>query len=274
MICFTYLMLAPATAHADTVSPRPILYTYYRQMGWGDRVEIGYVDSNGDLWKLEGNDLELEWPFNAEQQLQYLRKHEFEKTGTLEFDDLFDLKSLVASVQEFDGSPTAAANDAGTERTYAVRYDREGNSESVLLGMSGDDMFENRDSNAQGLYLAAHKLFPHVTCYGPPMGPTGFIPVRITDFCGLGDLSGCTVTATFIDCEAGPKQITLTDEKQAELLNDLLNRVVTGKVSAVDTTGGYRIYYFYRGDDCLGSISVYNGLLYLSDGMYATEREA
>ena len=251
-------------------APQPILYTYYRQIGWGDRVQIAYVDSKGGLWLLKGYDSELQWPARSAEQILYLSSHEFEKKGTLKFDDLFALKSLVAVVEPSDAPSVPAACDAGIERTLAVRYDREGKAETVLLGMSGDDMFENLDPNAQGLYLAAHRLFPEVTCYGGLMGPAGFTPVRIAEFCGLEDLSlQDSVRSWYIDCEAGPREVTLTPEEQTKVLSAVLNGMVTGKVSAIQTTGGYREYAFYRGDRALGGISICGGLLYCSDGMYS-----
>ncbi len=168
------------SAFADKDTPYPILYTNYRQMGWGDRVEIGYVDSSGCLWEVHGNDSDLQWPDGAEAQLAYLTDQEFEKTGCLSSDALSDLQSLISSVEESDASPHAAACDAGTEATYAVRCDREGNAAAILLGMSGDDCFENPDPNAQELYLAMRKLFPTVTSYfgDPLIGPAGFSPVK------------------------------------------------------------------------------------------------
>ncbi len=265
-------ILLPCSAYAKSVPVRPVLYTYYRQVGWGDRLEIAYVDSEGELWTLDGYDSELHWPYTAEEQILFLEENGFENQGRLAYDEFFDLKSLIHSVKAFDGPSQPAAEDAGTERSYAVRYDRDGNPEPVLLGMSGDDMFENPDPNAQGLYLAVHKLFPGVTCYGGPMGPAGFTPVSITDFCKLGDLSGASVRAFYTDCEAGPAERELTDSQQAQVLNDVMNGMVTGKVSAINTTGGYTDYCFYRGDKSLGGISVYQGWLYCSDGMYSIER--
>ena len=265
--------LLPSSVYAEK-SPRPILYTYYRQMGWGDRIELAYVDSNGDLWVLNGHDSKLHWPYKAEEQLQFLEENKFENIGRLKHDDLFDLESLVYAVEKSDAPSYSAACDAGTERTYAVQYDRDGHAEAILLGMSGDDCFENPDPNAQGLYLAARKLFPNVTCYAGLMGPVGFIPASIVDFCKLGDITGATVKAWYIDCESGPSEISLSQKDQSLILSDVQNCVVTGKVSAIDTTGGYRDYSFYRGDNCLGSISIYNGLLYRSDGMYSIERKS
>ena len=264
------LLSPPASAQK---SPRPILYTYYRQMGWGDRIELGYVDTVGDLWALNGHDAKLHWPYDTEEQIQFLADHEFEHIGRMEYEDLFDLKSLVLAAEKDEGAPYSAACDAGTQYTYAVRYDKDGNAEPVLLGMSGDSCFENTDPNAQGLYLAARRLFPNVTCYAGLMGPVGFLPVRIIDFCKLGDLTGSTVKAWYIDCESGPRELALNAKDQSIILDDIQNGIVTGKVSASGITGGYRDFSFWRGDKCIGRISIYNGLLYCSDGMYAIERQ-
>ena len=272
LLVLVFSFLLPTFASAEK-APKPILYTYYRQVGWGDRIELAYVDTNGDLWILNGFDSELHWPYKAEEQLQFLAENKFENIGRLEHNDLFDLKSLVYAVEKSDAPSYPAACDAGTERTYAVQYDRDGNAEAILLGMSGDDCFENPDPNSQGLYLAAHKLFPNVTFYGAPMGPAGFIPVSLVDFCKLDDLTGTTVKAWYIDCESGQREISLPQKDQSLILYDIQHSMVTGKVSATDTTGGYSDYSFYRGDKCLGSISIYDGLLYCSDGMYSIERK-
>ena len=272
LLVFLFSFLLPFSACAEA-SPRPILYTYYRQMGWGDRIELAYVDSDGDLWALDGHDGNLHWPYKTDEQLRFLAENSFEKIGRLKSDDLFDLKSLVNAVRESDEPSYPAACDAGTEKTYAVRYDRAGNAEAILLGMSGDDVFENTDPNAQGLYLAARRLFPGVTAYGGSMGPAGFIPADLADFCGLGSLSGATVRASYNDCESGPSEISLSREQQKQILEAVRSSVVTGKVSACDTTGGYRTYSFFQGDRYLGGINIYEGLLYRSDGMYSIERK-
>ena len=263
------VFLFSVPGYADKPSVRPILYTYYRQLGWGDSVQIGYVDSNGNLWALKGNDSELEWPGGRENQLRYLEEKNFENIGKLDYDDLFDLKSLVGVVKDDMLPVLPGANDAGTESTYAIQYDRDGNANTVLLGMSGDDVYENLDPSAQGLYLAARRLFPYVTCYGGSIGPVGFIPVSLTAFCHLGDLSRASVKAYYMDCETGPKERELSEEDQSEIIDVIMNSNVTGKVSATDITGGFTDYCFYNGDEDLGHISIYNGKLYHSDGMYS-----
>ena len=270
LLVIVFLMAPSSHAYAKA-SSEPILYTYYRQMGWGDRVEIGYVDSNGDCWLLTGSDSELTWPYCPDEQIQFLSDHDFEKIGTMKFDDLFALESLISSVKISDGKSTPVADDAGTERTYAVRYDKDGAPEPVLLGMSGDDMFENTDPNAQGLYLMARRLFSKVTSYGENMGPAGFTPISIAKFCNLGSLTGASVKAVFNDCEAGPYSIDLSQSEQEEILSLISDGVVTGKVNALNTTGRYRTYSFYRGGEHLGSVDICDGLLYRNDGMYSVE---
>ena len=48
---------------------------------------------------------------------------------------------------------------------------------------------------------------------------------------------------------------------------------MTGKVSAVSTTGGYTDYDFYRDGQYLGGFSICEGRLYHSDGMYSIEKD-
>lgn len=272
VLLFSFLL--PLSANGEAEPPQIILYTCYRQLGWGDRVQLGYVDRNGSVWAMEGFDSELHWPYRAEEQLRFLAENDFTELGTLSQSDLFDLNSLIAAVEVGDGVSHPAANDAGTERTYAVRYDRDGTAVPILLGMSGDDCYENMDPNAQALYLAMRRLFPNVISYFgiEGMGPWGFVPVPITTFCGLGSLDNVTVVGTLIDCEEGPIDLDLDRKQQQLILNFVKNGQVCGKVSATDITGGYKVYSFYdQKQTLLGSVSLYDGLLYCSDGMYAID---
>ena len=111
-------------------------------------------------------------------QLRYLEEHEFEKIGKLDHDDLIDLKSLVGVVKKDEGPVLPGANDAGIESSYAIQYGRDGNAVPVLLGMSGDDVYEKPDPSAQGLYLAARRLFPYVTCYDGSIGARWLHPCQ------------------------------------------------------------------------------------------------
>ena len=164
-------LLCPAVAEE---TPRVVLYTYYRQMGWGDRVEIGWVDEAGDVWLLTGHDEEMRWPYAPDAQLERLAAcPDANRLGALPVEERNELLSLAAAVQPQEGKPVPAACDAGTEYSYAVQYGESGEAQSVLLGMSGDDRFENADPAAQRLYACLRLLFPQVTCYTGVMGPSG-----------------------------------------------------------------------------------------------------
>lgn len=250
-----------------------ILYTYYRQAGWGDRVQIGCVDADGGMWLLTGYDSALKWPHETKEQLDYLRTAgHMESVGQLGSEELFELKSLIISTADQGHASHPAANDAGTEYSYAVQYDRDGQACCVLLGMSGDDCFENFDPNAQALYLYLRQSFPQVTCYGGSMGPIGFQPVSIRTFCGMEglDLSGIVVSSSYIDCEAGPRQLTVSEEDRQYLLNLIRYGKVTGKANSTATTGGTVCYGLSdQAGNFLASLELYKGLLVRSDGMYA-----
>ena len=267
-ICHTGLAKAPTAVIPGQI----ILYTYYRQMGWGDRVQIGCVDANGCLWLLTGYDSKLQWPYQTEKQLEYLQaSHDMELVGRLDSEELFDLKSLVISTEDQGHASHPVANDAGSERSYAVQYGSEDQAHSILLGMSGDDCFENFDPDAQALYHYLRLLFPQVTCYGGGMGPKGFQPVPIRAFCGMEglDLDSLAVSAAYMDCEAGPRKLNVSEEERLYLLNLIRYGKVTGKANATMTTGGTTCYDLSDPSGrFLASLELYQGLLVRSDGMY------
>lgn len=260
-LCFTL-----AHAESDT---RIILFTVYQQMGWGDRVEIGCVDEKGSLWTLNGSASKLNWPYGVEEQLEFLRTTRLkDRAGKLDSDELFDLKSLVYSAEPMDVKPVPAANDAGTETSWAVTYDRDGNAKPVKLATSGDDVYENTSPDAQALYVYLRQLFPKVTCYGGTMGPAGFSPVPVYEFLKLDpvQIRASVITASVIDCEAGPIAVEDPDES---IIDFVLESAVTGKANATMVTGGTTVYGFYdAGGAYIGSIELYRGLLVTSDGMY------
>jgi len=267
-ICHTGLAEAPAAVIPGQI----ILYSYYRQMGWGDRVQIGCMDANGCLWLLTGHDSALQWPYQTEEQLEYLQaSHGMELVGRLNSEELFDLKSLVISAEDQGHASHPVANDAGTERSYAVQYGPEDHAHGILLGMSGDDCFENSDPNAQALYQSLRRLFPQVTCYGGNMGPRGFQPVSIRAFCGMEglDLDSLAVSAAYMDCEAGPRTLKVSEEDRLYLLRLIRYGKVTGKANATMTTGGTTCYDLSdQAGNFLSSLELYQGLLVRSDGMY------
>ena len=253
-----------AAAGQDT----PLLYTCYRQMGWGDSVQIGWIDREGGLWLLTGHDSSLRWPYKTEEQLAYLRScRDAVRMGTLTREDLFDLRGMAASVQAREVRPVGAACDAGTERSYAVKED----GTCVLLGMSGDDMYENTDPTAQALYWTLRQLFPQVRCYGGTMGPAGFQPVSVASFCGYDPdkIPGSAVTAVHMDCEAGAVPLEL-DENAADRLRQLaVHGTVTGKANCTMVTGGTTCVCFSDSQgNPIASLEFYEGLLVRGDGMY------
>ena len=275
-LCLLLGISAPAQANADgTEIPRILLYTCYRQVGWGDSVQVGCVDERGGIWLLTGNDSELHWPYSSSDQISYLTScGMLARQGRLNDADLFDIKSLVSACADQGSGSWPAANDAGTESSYAVRYDGGGNPIPVLLGMSGDDCFENADANAQALYLGLRSLFPQVTSYAYSyggMGPQGFMSVPVMSFCGFWGISleYAAVSAAAIDCEAGPYPVELTEDEQANIRSLVLSGQVTGKANATSVTGNSMVYNFLdEAGNTLASIELYKGLLVRPDGMY------
>ena len=274
MLAFYILLELAVPAMAE--KPRIILYTAYLQMGWGDRMQAGAVDENGNLWTLSGSAGELDWPYGCEAQMKYMQENgHMTLAGQLTSDELFHLKSLIYSVEDQGQKATSWMNDAGTERSYAVLYDQEGNAEAILLGMTGDDLFENNDPNAQALYLRLREMFPQVTCYAGMAPSWGFVPVNIAQYLHLDadKVAHAQVKGTLIDCEAGPKEMELSVEEQQEVILLALRGMVIGKDNATIVTGGTTVYSFYDAHSTrLGSIELYQGLLVTRDGMYRIKR--
>lgn len=273
LVLITGILLAGAgTAEARSDDPQIILYTYYRQMGWGDRVQIGFMDEDGGLWTLSGYDSALNWPYKPEEQLQYLSSEQmkFTEEKKLDHDDTFSIKSLIYEVEDQGSKSIPAANDAGTEKSYAVLYSSEGEPEFILLGMSGDDFFENSDPDAQALYLILRRLFPIVTSYAyGPIGPHGFISTPIAEFLGLDtdSLVNAEIKGFYNDCEVGNIPLELTEKDKENLLYLIRNGRVTGKADNIISTGGYDVFSFYDPEgNFIESISFYEGNLATNDG--------
>ena len=271
-LCILMVLAAPAMAE----TPRILLYTAYLQMGWGDRMQAGAVDENGNLWTLSGSAGELDWPYGWEAQLEYMQENSHMNwAGKLTSDELFNLKSLIYSVEDQGKKTTPWMNDAGTEKSYAVLYDQDGTAEAILLGLTGDDLFENTDPNAQALYLRLREMFPQVTCYAGMAASWGFVPVNIAQYLHLDadKIAQAQVRCSLMDCEAGPIEMELAAEEQQEVIDLVLRGTVTGKDNATMVTGGTAVYSFYDADGThLGSIELYQGLLVTRDGMYRIQR--
>ncbi len=274
-VCLLAGLAAPARA-ADK-GTGIILYTAYRQMGWGDLVQIGCVDESGALWRIEGYDSELGWPYGWEEQVAYMAQCPKEKIGELSGEELFALKGLIDSAEPQEGKPAGWMNDAGTETSRAVRRGADGALETVLLGMTGDDFFENTDPNAQALYGRLRELFPFVRCYAGMAGDWGFRAIPLRTFLGQADVSvrGAQVKIWENDCEEGPLDAAVTEEDAAQALALLQYGWVTGKANANTVTGGtYTVAFADASDKVLCSFELYRGLLVTRDGMYSLETRA
>ena len=265
-------MLPCAVAEAR---PRLILLTVYRQGGQADTLEIGGVDEEGGLWSLSGSASQLGWPSGGlEVQIDWLMgAPDFVRVDQLDWETLFDVKGLVGSADHRPVSSRSAAQGAGVEISYALRWDSDGDCLTVRLGMSGDEVFENTDPDAQALYRRLREWFPGVTCYGGEMGPAGFQPLPVADFLGLDAdaiRSAKEIQVLEMDCEAGPIPL----EEDGEAFRTLaLEGIVTGKANAGTVTGGFREAWFIGQDgQALGRIALYEGLLMAGDGMYTLER--
>ena len=140
--------------------------------------------------------------------------------------------------------------------------------------MSGDDLFENFDPNAQALYLLTRRLFPAVTSYAyssPGMGPQGFLPVPLSDFTGLLPemILQAKIKAFYNDCEEGNIPLDLTEKNKMDLMSLICRGRVTGKADCIESSGGITIYAFYDQDDnWIGALNLEDGLLVMEDGRY------
>lgn len=105
----------------------------------------------------------------------------------------------------------------------------------------------------------------------------GFAPVRLSDFCGYDAdaLEGATLTANYIDCEEGILPVTL-DAAESERIRALaMHASVTNKANDFDVSGDITVYTFTNAaGETLASISLHDGLLVWTDGMYRLDEPA
>ena len=272
LLLLALLLCLTGLSAAEEKSP-VLLYTVYQQEGWGDRLQVGFVDKKGNGWLLTGDASSLSWPRDPGEQLRFLASCEsMEHRFTLSHDDLFSLESLIYPVEIPETGPVNAGLDFGTENSYAVRYE-DGSPVPVLLGTSGDRFYENTQPDAQALYRFLREKFPEVTSYAgmEGIGPMGFSPVPMSLFCkgGTQDLSDAVVTRIYTDCEAGYFPNSVTEEEREYILQMLRTAMVTGKANNVFVTGGTNIFVFSDADGRQRfSFELYQGLLVCNDGMY------
>ena len=262
------LLSVPFGASAEEM-PEFLLITAYRQFGWGDRLEIGAVDTQGGLWTYEAETGALECPSGTVEAADFIRAMPgLTKYGTLDAEELERLTGLVVCLPVCEERAVAAANDAGTQTSWALRTGRDGVREAVVLGMSGDDLLENPDPGAQELYAVLRKLFPGVCDFDgeEPIAPKGFQSVPLADFCGYADtdFANAKVEVFASDCETG-----LSPTESDRTAEQLLGLQVVGKENSLCVTGGTTVYTLVGEDgEALASFEFYDGLLVRDDGMY------
>jgi len=267
-LLLTIMIMMSLSVFAEAEPRQIILLTEYRQMGWGERYALGVVDDEGGLWSYACSSW-TDLPFEMTELILWAENNnEFEYLGTLSSSQLREVKSLVITVRHGEGKPAQAACDAGTQSSYACRRDKDGKIETVLLGMSGDDMYENTDPSAQTLYRILRQCFAAVTAYDGEQGmsPKGFKAVSLEEFCGYDglDLTALTLTAYRHDCEEGniPTEPVLTG-------GDIASMIVTGKKNSLSVTGNTTVYAFTDDDgDTVAAFEFYGDLLVMNDGMY------
>lgn len=249
------------------------LYTVYqqRQADGSLLVQAGWVDESGALWEGACVFAEQDWPAGPDAQRSALAKRGcMEKTGQFSSDDWFSVRSLIDTAEPQEApSPVPAP---GMEQSWSLRRGLDGEREWVLLGTSGEAVYENTDPSAQALYRKLRQWFPQVTS-DAERGPRGFAPVGIAEFCGLDAeaLATARIELGSVDCEAGYVALPLTPEDEESIRRLVAGGTVTGKENSLMVTGGIYVYSFYdeKAGDWLADLEFYQGLLVLSDGMYA-----
>lgn len=264
-------LLLGLAARAD--APRVILYSAYQQEGWGDRVEVFWVDRSGGLWTLSGSASSLKWPSDPEAQAKYLNEtNAAVQTGALSSDDALALASLAWSVEDHGRQMGAGTMlDYGVSANFAVRYDGDGVPACVLLSAYGARAFSNPDDDALALNFALAKLTAQGISDEELMRALGINPVSLPEFCGYDPaaLYGATLTAQYMDCEEGPIPVELDDAEEQRIRNLALNGSVVMKANALEVTGGSTDYIFRdQNGEVVAVISLYDGLLFTGDGMY------
>lgn len=276
VLALMFPIVVSRTVYAAEEMARPLLVTWYLQMGWGSKMQAGCLDDRGALWfgeLADASKLSLKTP---EDVATYFSENGlFTRIGEVDSVRMTELESMVTALDEEDIREVGWANDAGTEYSYAFQNSEE-EVESVLLGTSGDRGLENGNGNAQALYFELRSLFPGVTSYAgrTGMGPEPFEPRPLMEFCGFKPLDAERVSATVCssDCESGSTEQKLTREETAALIERLANMVIVGKQSALSVTGGVDSYVFSDADgNVLGQCAFFDGMLYQSDGMYWLE---
>ena len=250
-------------------------------------IAVICIDEEGIVWRTAAADLKPDYSEEDLMQLLRERRGMTRRTETLlsaaygmyTKDWLKEQAQRAASVPAAEGIPEETGINTDETAVYALKNGEDGRTESILLGMSGRRLFENTDPDAQALYqFMWTQLYWESDTFRPSCGfaaegvaPYGFRTVSVREFYGLEqvDAAAAVITATENDCEAGPKEIPVTEEDRKWVLAMLERGIITRKVNSQNVTGGTTSYLFHTGDgEYLGSIELYRGMAVTDDGMY------
>ena len=264
--------------------PEVFLYSVTRPNPGNGTVSVACIDKAGDLWFV--NEADVKYPFREKDILQLLQERRgMELKTNLIKGVLRDvsrdeewfrgLAVMAELVPKAEGTPVKTGVDVDQEAVYALRTDADGNPEPVLLGMSGSYVFENKDPNAQALYLFmwnTRSAFPYGFA-AEGLAPHGFETVSVREFFSLQNVDAETavLTAALTDCEEGLIEAHLTDKDREKVLALLDRGIVIGKENPWMVTGGTTCYYFHNAQgEYLGCIETYadDSLAVGRDGMY------
>ena len=292
----TFAVTEPVPEPAETEAPpeaeslpEVILFSVFRPNPGSSRFTVACIDRAGDFWYAEEAD--VEWPARVQDVVETVirrrgmtRKESLIGTGydgeTLDRSRFTELASMAAAAETQDSRPVKTGADFGQEEIYALRRNRDGEEEAVLLGISGSYVFGNQDRNAQALYRFMWRQLRRYC--GAPGGfgyaseiamPRGFEMITVRDFFGLQDVNAETavITAALEDCETGMLEADLTEEGTAFARKLLTRGVIIEKRNSLVTTGGTFSYFFSDGEGrLLGRIDTFEGntLAVARDGMY------
>lgn len=271
IVCIILLVSLCAFAAAEG-QPKPgklLLMTVYSNFAWGKpQFSFGALDENGQLWALPAGTAGASADDPAGLARGLTQGGLLTPAGSVSAAELADLKSLIITAAEQEVILSPAANDAGTQRSYALKENVKGSGEYLLLGSSGDELYENTDPAAQALYGFLRKAFPNVRAFEGETGmaPRGFEEKGLLAFCGYEglDLSGASLTASWKDCETGPQEREPDRTKES-----LAKLIVTGKKNSLSVTGGTIRYTLTDAEGkTLAVFEFFGDLLVRPDGMY------
>ena len=251
------------------------------------KIGVYCIDEAGVIWRTGEADLKPDYSEEDLMQLLQERRGMTRRTETLESPGygmhskewIKEQAQRAASIPAAEGTPEETGVNTDETAVYALKNNKDGSTESVLLGMSGRRLFENTDPDAQALYqFMWMQLFWEVETFKPSYGfaaegiaPYGFRTVSVREFFGLEKADAATVVITAVenDCEEGPKEVPVTEKDREWALAMLERGIITRKVNDLSVTGGTASYLFHSAEgEYLGSIELYEGLAVKNDGMY------